>query len=225
MVSVLSKFKPGYHFLEIKPEWIEFSFESAEFDLLEKIAKEKSGTVGINLLKRHGVHPSEQDAIKDTFEAYIESGKQLSRLIKKVAGETGLSNSEIELRYSAAIAEEIRELEAQKDNPDWNAGDAATLTNLRAIAKDEATAIAERLKGYVGELDRLQGEYNVNYDAYLVGIVSVFLSRRAEVKIDFTPENVRNLHSGFIAALLSFLVKEINNAWDSEDVTSGKQNS
>ena len=104
MTSLLSKFKPSIYFLEIKPEWIEFSYNSPEFDLLDKIVNQnKEGTIGLSLLKRHGIHPSEDEAIKEIHEAYLDCAKQYFNTIKLISESTGLTPSEFTSRTSPQL--------------------------------------------------------------------------------------------------------------------------
>jgi len=214
MTSLLSKFKPSIYFLEIKPEWIEFSYNSPEFDLLDKIASQnKEGTIGLSLLKRHGIHPSEDEAIKEIHEAYLDCAKQYFNTIKLISESTSLTPSEVTSRTSPQLLEEIDALSLESDK--------AKLAQAKRDLKQENAAIAERLAPYNEQYNQVQADYNTSFDNYYVALISLFLSgKRLESSVAFTSENVRNLHSGLRSALANFVTNEIN-GWSSSE---GKQN-
>lgn len=214
MTSLLSKFKPSTYFLEIKPEWIEFSYNSPEFDLLDKIVNQnKEGAIGLSLLKRNGIHPSEDEAIQETHEAYLDCAKQYFNTIKLISESTGLTPSEVTSRTSPQLLEEIDALSLESDK--------AKLAQAKRDLKQENAAIAERLAPYNEQYDQVQANYNTSFDNYYVALISLFLSgKRLDSSVAFTSENVRNLHSGLRSALANFVTNEIN-GWSSSE---GKQN-
>jgi hypothetical protein len=208
--SLLSKFKPSTYFLEIKSEWIEFSYNSPEFDLLDKLViQNKEGLIGLSLLKRNGIHPSEDEAIKEVHEKYLDCAKEYFNTIKLISEETGLTPSEVTTRTSPQLLEEIEALERESDK--------AKLAQSKKDLKQENLAIAERLAPYNEQYNQVQANYNTSFDNYYVALISLFLSgKRTESAVDFTSENVRNLHSGLRSALANFITNEIN-GWSSSE--------
>jgi hypothetical protein len=210
MTSLLSKFKPSIYFLEIKPEWIEFSYNSPEFDLLDKIVNQnKEGIIGLSLLKRNGIHPSEDEAIKEIHEAYLDCAKQYFNTIKLISESTSLTPSEVTSRTSPQLLEEIDALSLESDK--------AKLAQAKKDLKQENAAIAERLAPYNEQYNQVQADYNTSFDNYYVALISLFLSgKRLDSSVAFTSENVRNLHSGLRSALAGFVTNEIN-GWESSE--------
>jgi hypothetical protein len=219
-ISLLSKFKPAPYFLKLEPEWIEFSYDSQELGLLEKIALEnEEKEIGINLLKRNGIHPSEDEAIKEIHQAYLDNAKAYYTLIADTSTRTGLTRTEVQL----GVSEELNELEEELRSTISRAKDTGDLSKIREEVqkfrqsnREERERIATTLISYRDQIKQTYADYNKSFDEYYINLMALFLSgKRLEgaSKATFTAENIRNLHSGFRGSLASFLTNEIN-GWE-----------
>jgi len=216
--SLLAKFKPTYYFLQLEPEWIEFSFDSPEIKLLEKIVSEEDGNVGIKLLKRNGIHPSEDEAVKEQHTTYLDSAKNYFNAIKNIAEITGLTPSEVTTRTNQGLKENEADIlesiaKAKKNNESYLEY-SEQLANIRNEIKSENLAIADLLADHTEHYNQVQEAYSNAYDEYYVALIAKFLSgKRSEEKVNFTIDNVRALHSGLRGALANFVTQEIN-GWE-----------
>jgi|CryBogDrversion2_11_1035321.scaffolds.fasta_scaffold02738_5 hypothetical protein len=212
-ISLLSKYKPQFYFLPLEAEWIEFSYDAPELKLLEKIVSEdENGQVGIKLIKRNGIHPSEDESIKEEHTRYLDSAKEYFNAIKKIAEETGLTPAEITTRTNQTFKELETELLNKSDSSTY----IDELAKVRKSLKNENDAIAQLLTDYNEYYNKVQNEYSEAYDNYYIALISKFLSgKRTEEKVNFTIEAVRNLHSGLRNSLAVFVTNEIN-GWEKE---------
>jgi len=228
-ISLLSKFKPSTYFLTLEPEWLEFSYDSAELPLLEQIVTEtENGEIGINLLKRNGIHPSEDEAIKEQHQAYLDASKAYFNLITDVANRTGLTRTEVQLRLPQDIDDLEEEIRTAADKAKNGSSSyleiRQELQRIKQTSREESVRIAETLLPYTEQFNQATAEYNKTFDEYYVHLIALFLSGKRVTtgkKITFTPQNFRNLHTGFRSALASFVTNEIT-GWE-KDSTKGKK--
>jgi hypothetical protein len=215
-ISLLNRFKPSTYFLEILDEWLVFSYDSEELKLLEKIVVEEDGKIGINLLKRHGIHPSEDEAIKDAHQAFTNASKAYFNLIEDISNKTGLSRTEIQLRIPQDISdieEEIKATNEKAKEDSWNYLEIRKeIQKIKQTTKEETAKIAEILSPFSEQFQNASIEYNKSFDEYYIQLIALFLSgKRLEgtSKATFTPQNIRNLHVEFRGALAGFVTNEI----------------
>jgi hypothetical protein len=228
-VSLLSKFKPSSYFLAIEDEWFEFSYDSEELKLLEQIVTEtESGEIGINLLKRNGIHPSEDEAIKEQHQAYLDASKLYFNLITDVANKTGLTRTEVQLRLPQDIDELEEEIRAAADKAKNSSSNyleiRQELQRIKQTSKEESIKIAQILQPYAEQFTQATADYNKAFDDYYVYLIALFLSGKRltdKKKITFTPQNFRNLHPGLRSALAGFVTQEIT-GWE-KDNEKGKK--
>jgi hypothetical protein len=117
-ISKLTQFKRRYFNLKLQPEWLEFSIDTPEFELLDslvivkdvsientallkdnpdyisRLEDEPSQEYFLPLLARNGINPVENAEI-DSFEVYKEAKKDYWEYVEKVSNETGLTRFQV----------------------------------------------------------------------------------------------------------------------------------
>lgn len=215
-ISLLSKFKPSTYFLKLEEDWIIFSHDAPELKLLEKIVSEdEAGNIGIKLTKRNGIHPSENEAVKELHEVYLSTAKTYFDTIKAISEETGLSPADVTSRSNqdlVTIKADVLEAITKAKESGLDYDDLQSeLEDLQYREKKDAKAIAEMLSPYNARYNEAQEAHIKGYDNYYVGLIAHFLSgQRTDTKVSFTIDNVKNLHSGLRNALATFITNEIN---------------
>ena len=114
-IAKLTQFKRRYFNLKLQPEWLEFSIDTPEFELLDSLVIVKDAPIEntavleltiedpdyepsqeyfLPLLARNGVNPVENAGI-DSFEVYKEAKKDYWEYVEKVSNETGLTRFQV----------------------------------------------------------------------------------------------------------------------------------
>lgn len=238
-LTVLSKFRANkIYFFPLKTEWINFIEDETLLEKIDAIAVEDKGQVGIEFLKRYGVHPSENKAIQDLFDAREKADKDYLEQIKAVGQKTGLSYAEVEgiLLNDGSIRETIEQamLDAVGKVKSESAEQSLEMAKVvqdsilgnRKKTREYTKEAIDLVEPYLAELNKLFNERSNSYEAYNKGLIANFLgSPRRVVRlkdkqpIEFTSEDIDNLHPRMIVSLYQDYIYSDITQWKEPEET------
>ena len=225
-ISVLTRFKRRYFNLELQPEWLEFSVDTPEFELLDGlISVEGEGEdekYFLPLLARSGVNPLENAEI-DSFEVYKEAKKDYWEYVEKVSNETGLTRFQVvykdtEESLSEAndeITEEQQAIEKVRKELE-ETEDETVESELKKRMKEKQKAILAINQGFIQkvketesilspykeEISKLEKAHEEAKKSYEMALASL----RSKIEL----KNLENLHPVLLFEILEFIRREIN---------------
>ncbi len=241
--SILSRFKPEPYFFKVDPAWLYHSYDTPQAEKLDKVLIEKDGEIGIELLKRYGIHPSEKEAIPEIVQVLEATEKAYVNQLDAIAQKTGIGKDSIatiletDFDSTSAIENYIaqnlgKEKSESGTDPEALLKIKETLRSLKQERQEDKKLDAIALEIYIPELNQLRKAWTDAKGEYYLALEMVFLNCDRCVSKEecphFTLEDIKALHPGFQTALFTDFVLPELTQWEKkveekEEVGAGEK--
>lgn len=229
-LSILGKLKTNEtFFFPLRKEWIEYIDDGPLLEKLDSIASEKDdGEIGIEFLKRYGIHPSENKAMPVASEARDKADKAYLEQLKAVSQKTGLSVGEVETIVTSdnsllekveeiiVTAAETVELESVEKKIESAKIAQESIVNSRKRRREFSKETADLITPYLDELNKLYQERVDTFDNYNRELIRLFLNsprRTKKAGVEFSREDIDALHPSMLVRLYNDYVYADISQW------------